>query len=93
MITIYSLDNCGYCKVAKELLKFKKVEYTEIKVPDNMSSRDFVIKYPTVKSFPYIINGTSEKIGGFSDLQEWLLAREKKLALNKISEQLGDMTL
>lgn len=89
-VTVYTLENCGYCKVAKELLKFKSVDYAEVKIPDDMPTRDFVTMYPTVKSFPLIIDEASKPIGGFSDLQEWLLSREQKQLLN---EQLTGLSI
>ena len=89
-VTVYTLENCGYCKVAKELLKFKEVNYTEVKVPNDMSTRDFVNMYPMVKSFPLIIDEAAQPIGGFRDLQEWLLSREQRQLLN---EQLTGLSI
>jgi glutaredoxin len=82
-VTVYTLENCGYCKVAKELLAFKKVAFTEIKVPDQMTTRDFVSEFPGVKQFPLVLDEASNPIGGFSDLQEWLLERENRQLLNE----------
>lgn len=89
-VTVYTLENCGYCKVAKELLAFKQVSYTEVKVPDDMTTREFVTQYPDVRQFPLILDEDSNKIGGFSDLQEWLLDREKKQLLN---EQISGLSI
>ena len=82
-VTVYTLQNCGYCKVAKELLKFKNVPFTEVKVPEDMTSREFVSQYPNVKQFPLILDEAAAPIGGFRDLQEWLLQREEKQLLNE----------
>lgn len=81
-LTIYSLDNCGYCKVAKELLNHKKIDYKEVKVPHDMTTSEFVKKYPTVKSFPLVLDENSEPIGGFTALQQWVIDRDEKEALN-----------
>ena len=89
-VTMYTLQNCGYCKVAKELLKYKDVSYSEVRVPDDMSTREFVESYPHVKSFPFILDESAKPIGGFSDLQEWLLAKEQKQLLN---EQLTGLSI
>jgi glutaredoxin len=89
-IVVYTLENCGYCKVAKELLKFKKVDFKEVKVPEEMTTRDFVSTFPDVKQFPYILDETSNPIGSFSDLQEWLLNREKQQLLK---EQIGGLSI
>ena len=89
-VTVYTLQNCGYCKVAKELLKYKNVWFNEVKVPDDMSTREFVEAYPLVKGFPFILDESANPIGGFSDLQEWLLAKEQQQLLN---EQLTGLSL
>lgn len=89
-VTVYTLENCGYCKVAKELLKFKNVPYTEVKVPDDMTTREFVLAFPGVKAFPLVIDESNSPIGGFRDLQEWLLQREEKVLLN---EQVSELSL
>jgi len=82
-VTVYTLDSCGYCKVAKELLEFKSVPYVEVKVPHQMTTRDFKEQFPEVKGFPLIIDEGSNMIGGFRDLQEWLLERENRQLLNE----------
>ena len=82
-VTVYTLESCGYCKVAKELLTFKNVPYTEVKIPIQMTTRDFKEQFPHVKQFPFIIDEGSNMIGGFSNLQEWLLERENRQLLNE----------
>ena len=82
-VKVYTLQNCGYCKVAKELLAFKEVAYEEVKVPEQMTTREFTTKYPNTKTFPLILDENDDKIGGFRDLQEWLLARENKQFLTE----------
>jgi glutaredoxin 3 len=90
-VTVYTLDNCGYCKVAKELLKFKDVVYTEVHVPQDFSTRDFMTKFPKIKTFPLIIENEGEVIiGGFTDLQEWLLKKEKTKTL---TDEIKGLTL
>lgn len=83
-VTVYTLDNCGYCKVAKELLAFKEVPYNEVKVPRDLSTAEFSQQYPGVRQFPLIIDeSNNNRIGGFRDLQEWLLDRENQQLLNE----------
>lgn len=89
-VIVYTLENCGYCKVAKELLAFKNVPYSEVRVPHDVSTRDFVSQYPTVKQFPLIVDEAVGPIGGFSDLQEWLLAKENKQFL---TEQVSGLSI
>ena len=89
-VTVYTLKNCGLCRVAKELLKFKEVPFNEVKVPDDLSNREFVTQYPDVKQFPLILDENDKPIGAFKDLQEWLLQKEKQKFLN---EQISGLSL
>jgi glutaredoxin 3 len=43
MITVYSKNNCPFCVQAKNLLKLKGVEYTELTIYEDASSKDFVL--------------------------------------------------
>ena len=43
MITVYSKNNCPFCVQAKNLLKLKGVEYTEIKIDEDSSAKEFVL--------------------------------------------------
>lgn len=88
-VIVYTLENCGYCKVAKELLAFKNVQYSEVRVPHDVSTRDFVLQYPDVKGFPLVVDEAAGPIGGFTDLQEWLLEREQKQFLTEQASRLS----
>ena len=69
MIEIYSRAFCGYCDAAKNLLKAKGLEFTEIRVdmdPDQLPK--MLERTNGARSMPQIfING--EHIGGFTDLR------------------------
>ena len=43
MITIYSKNNCPFCVQAKNLLKLKGVDYTEVKIDEVPEAREFVM--------------------------------------------------
>ena len=43
MITVYSRANCPFCDQAKNLLKLKGVDYTEIKIDETPEAREFVM--------------------------------------------------
>ena len=43
MITIYSKNNCPFCVQAKNLLKLKGVDYTEVKVDEVPEAREFIM--------------------------------------------------
>lgn len=70
-IQIYTKENCSYCIKAKNLLKNKNLEYTEIKINIDISLEDFKNKFPEVKTVPYIIINDSV-IGGYSELEKIL---------------------
>lgn len=68
LIEVYSKDFCPFCDSAKELLKDKGYEYTEIKIGRNITREDFLEKFPGVRTVPQIlINGI--RIGGYDDLK------------------------
>ena len=50
MITVYSKNNCAFCVQAKNLLKNKGVEYTEVKIDEDEEARQFLLaeKHRTV---------------------------------------------
>jgi glutaredoxin 3 len=71
MYYIYTKDNCGYCVSAKTLLKQKNLEYTEYKIPEDISREQVMEKFPGIRTVPVILE--DEKfIGGFSELQQVL---------------------
>jgi glutaredoxin len=43
MITVYSKNNCPFCTQAKNLLTLKGVGYTEIKIDEDASAKEFVL--------------------------------------------------
>jgi glutaredoxin 3 len=43
MITVYSKNNCPFCVQAKNLLKLKGVDYTEVKIDEDASAKNFVL--------------------------------------------------
>ena len=43
MITVYSKNNCPFCVQAKNLLKLKGVDYTEVKVDEVPEAREFIM--------------------------------------------------
>lgn len=69
-ITIYSLEHCGYCKRAKQLLLDNDISFKEVVVGDNdHCTRSELEERSGMKTFPQIFNGNSV-IGGFKDLSK-----------------------
>ena len=43
MIQLYSKANCPFCVQAKNLLKLKGVEYTEVKIDEDTTAKEFIL--------------------------------------------------
>lgn len=68
MITVYTLDNCPYCDMAKELLTKRGIKFNAIQVLRSQPEKMAEIKAKTgMRTFPQILKG-EELIGGYSDL-------------------------
>ena len=74
---VYSKTVCPYCVQAKNLLKQKGIEFTEINIEEDMIGREFLLE-KGLRSVPQIFNGETH-IGGFDKLQTWLQLQEQSL--------------
>ena len=68
---IYSKSGCIFCDEAMELLKQKKYNFKEIKVPGNDDAIRF-FKEKKFKTVPQIFDDRGNHIGGYQDLKETL---------------------
>lgn len=66
-IEIYTTAVCPYCDRAKQLLKRKNAEYTEIRVDLDDAKREEMVKRSQRKSVPQIFIN-DQHIGGCDDL-------------------------
>lgn len=68
-ITIYTKRNCPNCVAAKQLLKSKGLEYSEINIDEGPVTREsFMSAYPEARQMPQIfVNG--HRIGGLEGLR------------------------
>ena len=67
-ITIYTKSACPLCVQAKQLLKSKGLEYTEMNGEEQAVLDWFARDYPGVRQMPQIfIDG--QRVGGFAGLQ------------------------
>ena len=89
-VTVYTLETCGNCILAKQLLNFKDISYNEVMIPQQMSVHEFTELYPSIKQFPFVVDETNDPIGGVNDLREWLLQREQRQLLN---EQMSGLSI
>jgi glutaredoxin 3 len=77
MIIVYSKTVCPYCVQAKNLLKSKGIEFTEVNIETNAAGRDYLIER-SLRSVPQIFDGELH-IGGFDKLQTWLELKDQSL--------------
>ena len=69
-VIIYTTKSCGYCILAKNLLKKYNIKYNEIDVSeDNETKKEMVIKSLGKKTVPQIFFGQNH-VGGFLELNQ-----------------------
>ena len=67
-VKIYTTKSCGYCILAKNLLKKYNIKYNEIDVSEDIEiKKEMVIKSLGKKTVPQIFFGQNH-IGGFFEL-------------------------
>lgn len=66
-ITIYSSKFCGYCVAAERLFQNKDLEYKLIKVDEDPSKFEYMVKKTGRRTVPQIFIG-DHHVGGFDDL-------------------------
>ncbi len=77
-IIIYTLEECPYCKSAIKLLDNHKIKYNKIVVENDLKIKEKYKKQTSMDTFPmiFIKNPNNEnkyiKLGGFSDLQNYI---------------------
>lgn len=67
-VEIYTSMTCGYCMMAKRVLKRKGVEFTEISVDTDPKMREQMMKRAEGRRTVPQIFINNEGIGGFDDL-------------------------
>lgn len=69
-IEIYTRDGCGYCDMAKELIKSKTMSYMEYNIGRRPEYKtELLERAPDVRTLPQIfIRG--KHIGGYKELSE-----------------------
>lgn len=52
---VYTKDNCAACVALKRELDASATPYTEVKIGSDITREDFMVKFPTVRSVPYVV--------------------------------------
>ena len=69
-VIIYTTKSCGYCFLAKNLLKKYNIKYNEIDVSEDIEiKKEMVIKSLGKKTVPQIFFGQNH-VGGFFELNQ-----------------------
>ncbi len=66
-VTMYTRALCGYCAAARELLKAKGTEFTELDATLNSKLRKEMVERSGLRTFPQIFVG-EQHVGGYDDL-------------------------
>jgi len=66
-VEIYTSATCVYCVAAKNLLKQKGLDYSEIRIDTDPARREEMLKRSQRRSVPQIFIA-GQHIGGFDDL-------------------------
>ena len=74
-VVIYTTSTCPYCKMAKELLKQKGIDYEERMLEFGSDELLELVKKTNHRTVPQIFFG-EEFIGGYDDLQKYLTTKE-----------------
>jgi glutaredoxin 3 len=75
-VILYSKDQCPYCRLAKDLLKQKNVQFEEIRVDLDAGQLENMIRLSNRRTVPQIFIN-DRPIGGYDDLAA--LAKSGKL--------------
>ena len=67
-ITVYTKSGCPNCVTAKQLLKSKGLEFTEMNLDDVDKFVEFQLCYPEAKQMPQIFI-RRQRVGGLAGLQ------------------------
>ena len=69
-VIIYTTNSCGYCNLAKNLLKKYNIKYKEINVSEDIEiKKEMVMKSLGKRTVPQIFFGQNH-VGGFFELNQ-----------------------
>lgn len=67
-IVVYTINNCGYCEAAKELLRTKNMSFSEVNLSGKQEETMELLRKTSHRTFPQIfIDDTF--VGGFTELK------------------------
>lgn len=66
-ITLYTSAICGYCVAAKNFLRSKGLEWTEVRIDTDPAAREKMLAQARRSSVPQIFIGDTH-VGGYDDM-------------------------
>lgn len=67
-IIVYTINNCGYCEAAKELLRRKNLNFRDVNLSGKQEETMELLRKTAHRTFPQIfIDGSF--VGGFNELK------------------------
>jgi glutaredoxin len=60
MKTVYTKENCPACIQLKAELKRNEEPFTEVLIGRDITREDFIVKFPKVKTVPFVVNNPNE---------------------------------
>ena len=66
-VTVYTTEPCGFCRVAKDLLRKREIEFEEINLSKDAEGRTKLADLTGMMTFPQVIID-DKPIGGFQEL-------------------------
>lgn len=68
---IWSTENCGYCRKAKELLAANNIPFEERLIGQQWSKEELLKEVPNARTVPQILLD-GNYVGGYTDLVSYL---------------------
>lgn len=66
-VELYTRKDCGFCGMAKEALKEKRLSYSEHVIGETVSRDDVRNAFPSVKFLPIVVID-NQFVGGYNEL-------------------------
>tara|TARA_B100001287_G_scaffold240137_1_gene214415 strand:- start:15 stop:251 length:237 start_codon:yes stop_codon:yes gene_type:complete len=74
--TVYSKEDCPYCSAIKQIMIGKDFKFTEYKLDEDFTKKEFLDEFGVGTTFPQVIMD-GNKLGGCTDTVKYL--RENKI--------------
>lgn len=83
MLKVYTKNNCGYCEMAKAMLKNNDIPFETVNVEDDADAMKFILEQG-LRSMPQIFKGDQLFVqGGYQGMQQMGVENIK----NKLNEE------